>query len=327
MAFVLCAFPAIAQTKPAPRLWVDRLEADFGRVKRGETARVSFKLENRGNADLKIDGAAVSLPGMSVRVKQHIAPGESDDLDVLWDTSQFHQEVEGQVQVNLNDPKVRQLNLTIVGTVFGTIDVLPYPIVFLSTFAGEEESRELQIVNNQDIPLEILGIESNGNSFKAEINAIEDSQRYGLKVSNKVEVPAGEYRDFLTILTDSPERPRIGIQVNVLIKPDIYLSQPTLNFGEIQFRDIKHPENRNFLTQTVIIQRRTGQMKIKDISSDLDIMMYAVEPSGLSNTFRLDFNLDPNKVVAGRIKGTISIATDDVAFPLIEVPVSGSIVD
>jgi len=318
---------ALETVKAEPRVWIDRTEADFGRVKRGESVREIFRIENHGDEDLHISDAQVSMPGITIRVQKTLAKGEHTDLQILWDTSAFQQSVEATVRLTLDDPLAPSLNLIVKGIVYGAVDVIPYPLAFLSIFSGETKSRELEIVNNQEQPLRILRLEQKGESFQATINPIQDGQRYTLKISARANANIGKHHEFLILHTDSPERPRIGIQVNVLVKPEVYLTPDSIDFGPVRLMDIQNPSTRNFLTQTLVIQRHRNKMNISDISSDIDILIYGSDPPGPSSVFRVDIKLDPNKVHLGKFTGSIIIATDDPDHPTLEVPVYGEITE
>lgn len=56
---LLLTAPTLAQDK-APKLVIESLEHNFGKVKEGQKISHSFQLKNEGNADLLIEGVAPS---------------------------------------------------------------------------------------------------------------------------------------------------------------------------------------------------------------------------------------------------------------------------
>ncbi|MDH3923440.1 MAG: DUF1573 domain-containing protein, partial [Xanthomonadales bacterium] len=83
----------------APKVWIDRQSAEFGRVARGTTVSESFLVRNLGDETLVFEDAQVSMPGMTIQVRQALEPGEEAKLVVNWDTSSISQQVEGAVRL------------------------------------------------------------------------------------------------------------------------------------------------------------------------------------------------------------------------------------
>jgi hypothetical protein len=320
-AMVITSVPA----QGAPKTWIDRTQAEFGRVSRGDTVTEQFRLKNLGDEVLRIERADVSMPGMNIKVKQTIEPGEETPLTVSWDTTNHAQAVEGHVVLHLNDPKIRKITLALTGTVFGPIDVLPYPVVYLSTYAGEIRSRVLTIVNNQPEPLVINRVELRGDAFTAKIETKQKGQRYELIVSAKPDLPIGKYQQTLTLHTNSATRPKLGVPVNVLVKPDVYVTPDAVEFGAVRLGDLTDPQRAEFLSQTLTLTRKSGSMSITEVTSDLSQLVIVQDPSSNGVAFRFDVRLDPDMAAVGPLAGNIVIHTTDRANPRITIPVSGHV--
>jgi hypothetical protein len=311
----------------APKVWIDRQSTEFGRVARGTIVSESFLIKNLGDETLAFKDAQVSMPGMTIQVKQALEPGEEAQLVVKWDTSNISQQVEGAVRLKLNDPARSSIVLSLSGTVFRPVDVLPYPLVMLSSFEGEQTTRSLEVLNNQESPLHISRLEPQGDAFVAEVVPVEDGQRYELRFSVKESTPVGRYEEFLVVHTNSSKRPKLGVQVRILVKPEVYAAPGSVEFGQLSLVALQNEELAEFLSQTLTLHRKSGTMSITSVASDVSGLAIKVTPEGPAEIIRIDVRLDPKQVQAGPLEGKIRLETDDENYPSLEIPVSGFVTD
>lgn len=327
LAFGLLFTVFTAAAFGAPKVWVDRQSAEFGRVERGTTVSEIFLVRNLGDETLVFEDAQVSMPGMTIQVRQALEPGEEAQLIVKWDTSNISQQAEGAVRFKLNDPARSSIVLSLSGTVFRPVDVLPYPLVMLSSFEGEHATRVLEILNNQETPLHISRLEPQGDAFMAEVVPVEEGQRYELRVTVKESTPVGRYEQFLEVHTNSPKRPKIGVQVRILVKPEVYLAPDSVEFGQLSLAALKKEGLAALSSQTLTVHRKSGTMSITSVTSDVSGLDIDVTPEGPADVIRIDVRLDPNQVQVGSLDGIIQFDTDDEHFPSLEIPVSGFVTD
>ena len=311
----------------APKVWIDRQSAEFGRVERGTTVSEIFLVRNLGDETLVFEDAQVSMPGMTIQVRQALEPGEEAKLVINWDTSNISQQVEGAVRIKLNDPARSKIFLSLSGTVFRPVDVLPYPLVMLSSFEGEQTTRVLELVNNQESPLLISRLEPQGDAFVAEVVPVQEGQRYELRVTVKESTPVGRYEQFLVVHTNSTKRPKLGVQVRILVKPEVHVAPDSVEFGKLSLTALKTEGLAELLSQTLTLHRKSGTMSITSVSSNISGLAIEVTPEGPAEVIRVDVHLDPKQVQAGPLDGNILIETDDENFPALEIPVSGIVTD
>lgn len=310
----------------APVAQFDALTNNFGTVKRGQIITQKFTLTNEGDAPLKIEKIQFSMPGMKAKVKQEIPPGQSADIKLEWDSKRFTQQVEGQAALFLNDPKQPKVVLTLTGTVISPIDLLPYPAVYLSQFVGEHESRSVTIKNNQEHKFAITKLEPKGKNFSAGLKELEAGKEYRINVAVPPETPAGRYREALIVHTDDKAYPRLNIEMNVLVKPDVFITPDTLDFGQINLTQVKtNPSILNLIGQDFLIKRKNGEMTIKTLSSGVPFLKLTQEPAGKAQNFQINVGLIQDKLKPGKFSSSIIVETDDPKFPKLTVPVSGEI--
>jgi len=302
--------------------------SNFGRVNQGEPISARFQLRNPGKKPLTITRIEFSMPGMNARVKQLIEAGSSAEILISWDSSRLRGEVEGRAILTIDDPHNPQIVLTLSGMVVPSIEILPRPAVYISQFSGEEKSASLRIRNNQQTQLKVVRLESQGKHFQAEYEVLKEGELFEVNITIPVETPIGRYRESLLVHTDDPELSRIHLEINVLVKADVFINPEIVDFGLVSRARIQSsPEALDFLTQTIVINRREREMSIGSIEADIPFVRVSLEPEGRSEAFRLDAGLDAEKLANGPFKGHIILSTDDPAFPHLEIPVIGEITD
>jgi hypothetical protein len=307
---------------------VETPDKQFQDIMRGDLISESFVIKNAGDLALNIEGIEMSHTGMKIRVKSKVEPGASVEAIIEWDTQGFAGEVEGNATVLTNDPLQPRLNLTLKGRIIPPIEVLPRPAFYLSQFQGEHSATEFTIRNNQEKRIKILRLEPLGEHFEASIEALEEGKLWSLIVKIPAATPPGRFREALKIHTDDEQNPAIHVEVNVLVKPDIFISPDAVDFGRISQARIKsNPQVLEFLAQTIVVNRREGAMSINAKKSDIPFIQVEQEPEGRSTAFALDVKLDPALLQHGPFEGQIIISTDDPEFPELKIPVTGEVTD
>jgi hypothetical protein len=300
--------------------------ANFGQVNQGDTVERKFQIRNSGTEPVTVTGLQFSMPGMNARLKQVVAGESVAEILISWDTARLRGEVEGQAVLTLDSPQTPQVVLTLRGIVVPSIEILPRPAVYISQFGGESKSASLRIRNNQKKPLKLLRLENLGQHFQAEYEVLEEGKLIEISISIPADTAIGRYQESLLVHTDDSELARIHLEVNVLVKADVFISPEVLDFGQVsRARIVSNPEVLDLLTQTLVINRREGEMVIKAIDLDIPFIWVKQEPEGRAAAFRLDVGLKPDALVKGVIAGQVILSTDDPAFSEIKIPVTGEI--
>ncbi len=326
---VLCVLtPALSAAPQAiPQALLSATSHEFGIVKQGTRVGQVFTVRNEGTASLTLELLQLTQPGMTAKFKPQVAPAAEGTIRLEWNTAQVKGPVEGIAILRLNDPLRREVRFVLKGTVQPPIEFQPFAAVFLSAFRGETLERAVKIINNEDRPLKILGLEPSSDYFTARVETVEAGKTYDLRVSTKPDAPFGRVQQQLSLRTDHPEQDRLRVLVNVLIKPDVYANPETIDFGQVQLADLSgRPRLLDLLTQTFLVKTRRGDMQLKSVRSDLDFLdIKQSPPEGKAGAFRVDVGLVQQRLRPGPISGVIRIVTDDPRFPKIAVPVRGEI--
>ena len=109
---------------PQPGILVSEEEWDFGKVTQGAKPTHIFIVKNGGEGDLIIEGVKESCPCIEASISTTlIKPGESAELKVTYDTTDYAGKDEKHAHIYSNDPQVpdKKINLYV------EIEVLQIP--------------------------------------------------------------------------------------------------------------------------------------------------------------------------------------------------------
>lgn len=309
----------------APKAVTGAVQHDFGRVTSGAILEIKFKIGNEGSAPLRVGNLRLSGKGVSVRLQQQVGPGETDEVIAKIDTSTLVGDWQWSITFNTNDKTRPQIKYDLQAHVYLPVEVNPRRL-FFSLFEDQTAKKIVDITNHLDRPLAIKRVEPKGSHFTAALETVTEGKKYRLNVIVPMATLPGRYRETVTLHTDDPERPMLHVAVNVLVKRDVSVTPDEVDFGNIPANRVKLSANAlALMTQTILVKKRAGDFAITGIETDIPFLTIETEPKGRAATFKLSIGLDPNKLTAGEIRGSLKIKTDDPRFPEITVPVSGEI--
>ena len=319
--------PAGAQAL-TPKAEVAETRHNFGAVTPGTVVKKTFVIRNQGSAPLVIRRADISAPNLRLRVTQEIAPGAVADLELAWDTSHVTGDLEGQAVLHVNDPRMPRLAFTLAGIVVSPIEALPVPAFYLSQFKGDSVAQEITIRNNQERALTITRIELQGTHFSVALEPIEPGKTFRLTATGAAAAPVGRYQEHVIVHTDDPSRPRLRVEVNLLVKPSVFVTTDLVEFGQISLRSLRlNPSNLDLLSQSFLVTRREGALRIMRMESDVPFLRLSAEPGTDSTTVRVDVGLDLASLTPGTYHGRLRVFTDDKEFPELFVPVQAAVIE
>lgn len=179
---------APSKASPAPRLFVDKRSHDVGKILEGDVVNVSWKIENRGTADLIIDrtGSACGCTVVKLRDEDKIIkPGGSLDLKVEFNSSSRHGDQNKEITVFSNDPLEPALKLTFQSHVEPLFTSDPTTVVNLRVIRrGETAPKPLEILpvaGRGELTITKTDV-NGGSSFEVESEPFEKNGLKGAKV-------------------------------------------------------------------------------------------------------------------------------------------------
>ena len=113
---------------PQPRILVSEQEWDFGKVVQGEKPTHTFIIKNGGEGDLIIERIKESCECIEASITtSRIQPGESAELKVTYDTTDYQGKDEKHIHIYSNDPQVpdKWISLYVEIEVFQIPNLIP----------------------------------------------------------------------------------------------------------------------------------------------------------------------------------------------------------
>jgi hypothetical protein len=112
---------AVAKPGPSPKVEIAALEHEFGKVKPGTPLTYTFKIQNKGNADLAIEDVKPSCGCTKGDFDKLIKPGKSGKITLTIDkTDKYVGKTVKTARVTTNDPEHATFTLTLRADFIGT---------------------------------------------------------------------------------------------------------------------------------------------------------------------------------------------------------------
>jgi len=162
MLFVVLGLGTVALA--APKISVDASIYNFGEVLEGIAVVHTFVLQNLGDEPLTIGDVRVSCGCTTTSLaKSTLAPGESVDLEVTFDSADFSGKMTKNIYVKSNDSTTPKLVLQLVGTVKRSqryniaVSDLNYLFYLLVDLRTPQEYATFHLLGAINIPYDELG--------------------------------------------------------------------------------------------------------------------------------------------------------------------------
>jgi len=324
---IITWFVCVSCVSHAQSGFVASPDFDFGVVKQGERLSHVFQIWNTGDAALHIEKVEMSAAGMTSRFRDEVLPGEGAPITVQWNTTGFSGDVDATAIIYTNDVNQPQIQLNLKATVKPPIEFDPFPAVFFTVYQDEAPEKHIRIVNHEDAPLELGKVDAPENHYMVQLKTIFPGREFELAIHVRPGVPFGRYTEPIYIETNLLPRPRLQIQANLFVKPELYAFPEKIDFGPVRLSDLEqNPRLGRLLSHTAVVTSRTRALEILSIHSDIPFLRFAYdEPEGPHQKYRVTVDLIRENLKIGRVQGVIAIHTTDELRPVLEIPVQGEI--
>lgn len=216
---------APTQFKPgeAPKLSVGAKEWDFGQKWYGEKCENEVTIKNEGNFDLTITNIRTSCGCTLAKPKSGgvwqnkvLKPGESDSMQLSYNTKKAATKVSQTVTIESNDPSTPSFQFLVKGEVRHICKMEPGDrITFPRIDKDKETSQGITLTSQTDKPLDLkLEPLPENAKFKAELVAEESGKKWNLKVTTKPPLEVGSNVLDIKIATGATEMPTITVPVS-----------------------------------------------------------------------------------------------------------------
>src|SRR4030066_1510866 len=201
-----------------PKLVLQQSSFDFGDIKQGEIVSHTFVLTNSGGDLLKITNVQASC-GCTAAVpeKSELAPGESTNLPVKFNSTGRMGIQKKTVKIFTNDPQSPEMTITIAGNVVtgeqsGSVPTIYFPETqhdFGKVSEGEKVDYTFRIVNKGTSELIIKDVKSSCGCTAALLNSsnIKPGQEGTIKVEFDTKNRSGKNSKTVTVQSNDPIDP------------------------------------------------------------------------------------------------------------------------
>jgi hypothetical protein len=292
--------------------WVDNMlaehEHDFGTVARGADTVYKFPIKNIYNQDVQLVSVHAScgcttptLENTTLKTGQtgyivatfntrtfsgvHAA---TLTLNVAWDDNGVQRQGEAQVHVH--------------GNIRSDVVFLPGAVKFDSVDQGSKAEQKVRVTYAGRPDWKVTDVRGVGDAFEVELSnpqRLSNNVAYDLLVRLKDSAPAGYFNDQIVLVTNDNQNPRIPMQVEGRVVPEISVAPESLVLGEVA---------QGEQVSKKVLVRGKKPFRILKVTSDSDSFEFKTDnQSSDRHVVDVMFNARQGP---GKMKDTIRISTD-----------------
>lgn len=321
---ILAAAAALPLVAQAQVIEVTPQVHDFGKMKQKESKTVVLSVKNQGAGRLVIEkvepDCGCTVAEMTVK---DLAPGESTDLKIEFNSKAFSGKVVKNVQIFSNDPRNPVVDVMFTADVHAPllIDPVSQKLGFQIGLQGQTEQKFVTFTATEIPELRISVAETRKDAFDVKaVNGFRgDPRMAALQVTLPDDMPVGKHRDNVRVMTNVPDMETVDIELSAWINAPLAAHPEEVNF-----------RYKNEFDQNVRVRGFRPEMtfNVTGVSTDLPEITAAiihVTPGSetiISLTGKPIAKDDPRAVAAnGRIQGKLIVKTDRADMPVVEVPI------
>jgi hypothetical protein len=306
---------AVRETRLGPRIVFENLTNDFGRVAAGKVVQCDFKFSNPGDETLRIQ-QVVSACGCTSMEEwpRTLKPGEKAILPLRFQTANFDGQVYKRVSVLSNAKNQTNVHLTISGTVWQPVEVIPTVAVFgLLSSRNLQTNRTLRIVNNLPQAITIEPPDSSSDRFRAQLRTLSPGKEFALEISTVPPLSNGNNYGIISMRTSAAEKPVINLPTYATVQPIIVIPQQVV-----------------FSRNTLIGPSKLAVLIINNQERKLSITNPRINISGVEITLRepaknsrfvIDLTFPENVQFPKERTAALCCDTDNPEVPTLTIPI------
>jgi uncharacterized cupredoxin-like copper-binding protein len=202
-----------------PKLVLQQTSYDFGDIKQGEKVSHDFVLSNSGGDLLTISNVSASCGCTAATPeKNELAPGESTNLTVSFNSSGRRGKQNKTIRIFSNDPQNPEMVLTITGVVVlpgestGNSPTIYFPETqhdFGKVNEGDKVNYTFRFVNKGETALQIKDIKTSCGCTAALVSTdnLKPGQEGTIKVELNTKNRSGKMSKTVTVQSNDPKDP------------------------------------------------------------------------------------------------------------------------
>jgi hypothetical protein len=215
--------------------------ADLGTVAQGEIVATKIQILNQGTEALQIKAVRPTCGCTVVDYDKEIPAGGSGYINAKLDTTSFSGPITKSVLVVTNDPDTPSVSIALKAQVQAYVEVLPRPLLRISTFQDQGVTEKLTVVSNVLESFKVTKVDVDSPYLKTEVRKLRDDElvpekkkdQYEIAVTLDKKAPAGPLSAVLTIETDHDKAKRIKVKVFGIIRAAVSITPSQVQFGSV----------------------------------------------------------------------------------------------
>jgi hypothetical protein len=229
-----------ASAQEWPKKMFETLDHDFGTVARGSDTVYKFEVTNKFIEDIHISGVRSSCGCTTPSIENDtIKTYEKAYIVAKFNTRTFTGQHGATLTVTIDKPYPAQIQLRVHGYIRGDVVFEPGGINFGTVDQGGTKEQKVSVRYAGHSGWEINDVvTANESSDNYEVELQESfrqggTARYDLTVRLKDTAPAGYLKDQLTLVTNDSSNPRIPIDIEGRVTPEISVTPENWVLGDV----------------------------------------------------------------------------------------------
>lgn len=311
---------------PRPRAQVVESVKNLGTVAQGRTAAAEFTIRNVGSAPLRILEVQSSCDCISVDFDETASPGEGARIHATLDTRAIPSGTPTMITVRTDDPENERIELGLEVMVEPRLAARPEVARWIYVQHEPEGTIEHTVGALDGAEFRILRVETPGPHFRVSyrpateevVEAFSGSQ-WVVSVTLSEDAPVGPIEGPVSIYTDHPVQELLEIPISGFVRPIAHLTPQDGHFGRIE---LDRPKNAVF----ELTNFSAAPLRIEEVQHSLQGLEVRVVEMDAGHRFQIRLTFNPEQARAGDFQETLRIRTDHEHLPVVELPISGTLV-
>jgi hypothetical protein len=298
---------------------------EFGEVVQGKLVEHAFTVRNSTDRDLFVRRVS-GLGGVAVtKVDSVVGPGRTGRIHLRFDTRNRRGAVLELANVYTADDSIRPAaTLRLRGVVVLPLQLSPQDRVYFFTATGQPERHDVEVINHHTRPLKILSVTSDNPVFAAAHRTVDDGKRYRISVTLDPRTPVGRHQGRIVVRTDNPAYASVPILASAFVDERISTTPKRIDFSTIPLEAVNRPVIGD---KQVLVKKYGGtDFRVLRVSTDLPFLDATAKPHKDGESVMVTVRIQKPRARRGPIRGTLTIETNDPAFPRLKVPITGNLV-
>jgi len=203
-----------------PKIHVDKTNIDMGVAYNGAVKKARATIKNVGRDTLHILGVSTSCGCTTVkRPRDFLRPGESDIVEVEFNSTGFRGKVEKHLEIQSSDPKNPRVGITLTVDVIEELQpVNNASVVWLGTVPkGKTVEQVIGLKNVSGKVIPLTGFKSSSPDLSANLSARRvmpaDTIRFTIRITPR---KTDYISEMLLLETDSNKQTQVPIRVTLM---------------------------------------------------------------------------------------------------------------